>query len=101
MAVREGDRVMVITGKDKGRESRVSRVIPDRGQVIVEGVNVVKRHQRSTGRTLQAGIIEKNMPIDISNVMLMCPECGPVRTGAGFDEAGNKFRRCVKCGQEI
>lgn len=101
MAIREGDRVMVIAGKDKGRESRVSRVIPDRRQVIEEGVNVVKRHQRSTGRTLQAGIIEKNMPIDVSNVMLMCPECGPVRTGAGFDGAGNKFRRCVKCSREV
>ena len=101
MALREGDKVVVISGKDKGRESRVARVFPTKGTVIVEGVNTAKRHQRAQGQTMQAGIIDKDMPIDISNVMLVCDTDGPVRTGAGFDDDGNKFRRCVKCGKEI
>lgn len=101
MALREGDKVVVISGKDKGRESRVARVFPAKGTVIVEGVNTAKRHQRAQGQTMQAGIIDKDMPIDISNVMLLCDTDGPVRTSAGFDDNGRKFRRCVKCGKEI
>ena len=101
MGLREGDKVMVIAGKDKGRESRIARVIPTQGKVIVEGVNTAKRHQRAQGQTMQAGIIDKDMPIDISNVMLMCDTDGPVRVGAGFDDDGNKYRRCTKCGKEI
>ena len=106
MSLREGDKVVVIAGKDKSpkdkmRETRVIRVMPDASKVIVEGVNTAKRHQRTQGQTMQAGIIDKDMPIDISNVMLICDKDGPVRTGVGFDDAGNKFRRCVKCGKEI
>ena len=101
MGLREGDRVMVIAGKDKGRESRIARVIPDKNKVIVEGINTAKRHQRAQGQTMQAGIIDKDMPIDISNVMLVCDTDGPVRVGHGFDDDGNKYRRCVKCGKEI
>lgn len=101
MGLREGDKVMVIAGKDKGRESRVARVMASGAKVIVEGVNTAKRHQRAQGQTMQAGIIEKDMPIDSSNVMLMCDSDGPVRTGAGFDDDGNKYRRCIKCGEEI
>ena len=62
MAIREGDRVMVISGKDVGRESRVARVLPRQGRVIVEGVNTAKRHQKARGRELQAGIVDK--PLD-------------------------------------
>ncbi len=101
MALREGDKVVVISGKDKGRESRVARVFPAKGTVIVEGVNTAKRHQRAQGQTMQGGIIDKDMPIDISNVMFVCDTDGPVRTGAGFDDDGRKFRRCVKCGKEV
>lgn len=106
MLLREGDRVVVISGKEKSprgkmREGRVLRVLRAQGTVIIEGVNTAKRHQRAQGRTMQAGIIDKDMPIDISNVMLICDKDGPVRVGAGFDDDGNKFRRCVKCGEEI
>lgn len=101
MKLREGDKVMVIAGKDKGRESRVARVIQGGKKVIIEGVNTAKRHQRAQGQTMQAGIIDKDMPMDVSNVMLMCDSDGPVRTGAGFDDDGKKYRRCVKCGKEI
>ncbi len=101
MAIREGDRVIVISGKDVGIESRVARVLPREGRVIVEGVNTAKRHQKARGRELQAGIVDKDMPIDVSNVMLMCDDCGPVRTGVGRSDTGRKFRRCVKCGGEV
>ncbi|MCY4620923.1 MAG: 50S ribosomal protein L24 [bacterium] len=101
MAIREGDRVMVISGKDVGLESRVARVLPREGRVIVEGVNTAKRHQKARGRELQAGIVDKDMPIDVSNVMLMCDDCGPVRTGVGRSDTGRKFRRCVKCDGEV
>ena len=101
MAIREGDRVVVISGKDVGRESRVARVLPRQGRVIVEGVNTAKRHQKARGRELQAGIVDKDMPIDVSNVMLVCDDCGPVRTGVGRSDTGRKFRRCVKCDGEV
>lgn len=99
--IREGDRVMVVSGKDRGRESRVARVLPRRNKVIIENINTAKRHQKNRGRVLQAGIIDKDMPIHISNVMLMCGECGPVRTGAAFNDSGRKYRHCVKCGGEV
>ena len=101
MGLREGDKVMVISGKDKGRESRVARVLPGGRKVIIEGVNTAKRHLRAQGQTMQAGIIDKDMPIAVSNIMLVCDTDGPVRTGAGFDDAGKKYRRCMKCGKEI
>ena len=101
MTIREGDQVIVISGKDRGRESRVARVLPKDGKVIVEGINTAKRHQKARGRTIQAGIVDKDMPVHISNVMLVCEECGPVRVSAGFSESGRKFRRCVKCGIEV
>ena len=101
MAIREGDRVMVISGKDVGRESRVARVLPREERVIVEGVNTAKRHQKARGRELQAGIVDKDMPIDVSNVMLVCDDCGPVRTAVGRSDTGRKFRRCVKCDGEV
>ena len=101
MAVREGDRVMVISGKDRGRQSRVARVMPKQGKVVVENINTARRHQKARGRTIQAGIVDKDMPIDISNVMLVCEGCGPVRVRAGFSETGRKYRRCFKCGGEV
>lgn len=101
MVIREGDKVMVISGKDRGRESRVARVLTGPGKLIVENVNTAQRHQRAQGRTLQAGIVDKDLPIHASNVMLVCDECGPVRVRVGFSESGQKFRRCVKCGGEV
>ncbi len=101
MVIREGDKVMVISGKDRGRESRVARVLTGRGKLIVENVNTAQRHQRAQGRTLQAGIVDKDLPIHASNVMLVCDECGPARVRVGFSESGQKFRRCVKCGGEV
>jgi large subunit ribosomal protein L24 len=101
MKLRKGDLVMVITGKDAGREGRISKVMPSRNKVIVEGVNISKRHQKPTGQTMQGGIIDKDMPIEASNVMLVCEQDGPVRSRAAFDADGVKRRVCVKCGSDL
>jgi large subunit ribosomal protein L24 len=100
MKLRKGDRVRVLTGKDMGKEGEISRVIRDTGRVIVDGVNVAKKHQKQTRATMQAGIIDKDMPIDASNVAILCNECGPTRIGYRF-EGGEKVRVCRKCGKEL
>jgi len=100
MKLKAGDTVRVIAGKDKGTESRVARVLRKKNKIIVEGVATAKRHQRPAGQTMQGGIIDKDMPIDASNVMIMCPECGPTRIGARFDD-GRKYRICRKCGGDL
>ena len=101
MKIKTGDTVRVIAGKDKGTESRVARVLHDRNMVIVEGVATAKRHQRPTGQTMQGGIIDKDMPVHISNVQIVCPECGPTKIGARFDDEGRKYRVCRKCGSDL
>ena len=101
MKLKAGDTVRVIAGKDLGAEGRVARVIPSANKVIVEGVNTSKRHMKPTGQTMQGGIIDKDMPIDASNVQLLCSECGPTRIGYRIDADGNKSRVCRKCGKEL
>lgn len=100
MKLRVGDRVKVITGKDVGRVSRISRVIPKADKVIVEGVNTARRHQRPRSGTMQGGIIDKDMPIHVSNVMIVCEECGPTKIAKRFDERG-KHRACRRCGGDL
>jgi large subunit ribosomal protein L24 len=97
MKLRSGDTVKVITGKDAGREGRVARVIPDKNKIIVEGVNTARRHQKPQGQTMQGGIIDKDMPIDASNVMIVCPNDGPTRIGFRLNADGTKTRICVRC----
>ncbi len=92
---------MVITGKDAGTESKIAKVFPDQNRIIVEGVATAKRHQRATGEANTGGIIDKDMPIDASNVMILCDECGPTKIGARFDDDGNKYRVCRKCGGDL
>ena len=101
MKLREGDTVMVITGKDAGTESRIAKVFPTDNRIIVEGVATAKRHQKPTGELNTGGIIDKDMPIDASNVMIVCKDCGPTKIGASFDEDGKKHRVCRKCGGEL
>jgi large subunit ribosomal protein L24 len=100
MKLRKGDHVRVLTGKDVGKEGEITRVIRDTGRVIVDGVNIAKKHQRQTRATMQAGIIDKDMPIDASNIAILCSECGPTRIGYRF-EGGEKVRVCRKCGKEL
>ena len=90
--------MVVLSGKDRGREGTVTFAYPDKGRVIVDGANVAKRHQKPTRQTQQGGIIDKEMPIDVSNVAIVCPSCGkPTRVGHRFDPDGTKVRICRKC----
>ncbi len=101
MKLKTGDTVKIIAGKDKGVESKIARVLPDKNRVIVEGVATAKRHQRPQGQTMQGGIIDKDMPVDVSNVMIVCPDCGPTKIGARRDDEGRKLRICRKCGRDL
>jgi large subunit ribosomal protein L24 len=98
MKIRKGDRVKVLAGKDRGREGTVTFAYPKEGRVIVDGVNVAKKHQKPTRSTQQGGIIDKEMPIAVSNVAIICPSCGkPTRVGQRLDADGTKTRICRKC----
>jgi large subunit ribosomal protein L24 len=104
MKLKKGDRVRVRQGKDRGKEGEIMRVIPDQGKVIVDGVNVAKRHQRATRATMQGGIIDKDMPLPASAVAIICPTDGPTRIGYRFESAGagrRKIRICRKCGGDL
>ncbi|HAO92884.1 MAG: 50S ribosomal protein L24 [Deltaproteobacteria bacterium GWC2_56_8] len=101
LRIRKEDQIMVIAGKEKGKTGKVMRVQPDKGKVFVEKVNMVKRHQKPTAKYKQGGIIEKEGPIAISNVMLLCAKCkGPVRTGVKAD-GDKRVRVCKKCGEVL
>lgn len=99
--VKKGDMVMVISGKDAGKKGRVLEVIPKKGRVVVEKVNIVKRHQRPTKNLPQGGIIEKEAPIDSSNVMLYCTECNSVTRRSIKMTGEGKVRVCKKCGHNL
>ena len=98
----KGDRVVVLSGKDTGLEGTVERVIVAAGKVIVEGVNVAKRHQAPTRNVQQGGIIDKAMPIDASNVAVVSPTDGkPTRVGYRFTPEGAKVRICRRTGADL
>jgi large subunit ribosomal protein L24 len=101
MKLKKGDKVRMLSGKDRGKEGVIMRAIPGRDKVIVEGVNIAKKHQRSQRATMQAGIIDKDMPVHVSSVAIVCGACGPTRIGYVFDDQGRKVRRCRKCGGEL
>jgi large subunit ribosomal protein L24 len=98
MRIKKGDRVQVLQGKDKGRVGAVMRAIPTESKVIVEGINIAKRHQKATRRTMQGGIIDKDMPVHVSSVAIVCSQCGPTRIGFRLDDQERKIRVCKKCG---
>ena len=100
MKIRKGDRVRVITGKDKGKEGVVEAALPREGKVIVDGINVAKKHQKPTRATMQGGIIDKDMPLPVSNVAIVCSKCGPTRVGYQLRD-GEKRRVCKKCGGDL
>ncbi len=99
--LKKGDVVMVLTGKDIGKQGAITRVIPDRNMVIVDGINVAKKHQRATKATMQGGIIDKDMPMHASNVAILCSACGPTRIGYRVGDDGTKTRVCKKCGKDL
>ncbi len=100
--VRKGDTVKVIRGKDAGKKGKVLEVQPNRNRVTIESVNKVKRHTRPTQGAPQGGIVEREAPIDASNVLLICGKCNePTRLGKRFLENGKKARYCKKCGEVL
>jgi large subunit ribosomal protein L24 len=102
MKIKKGDRVRVLAGKDKGKEGEVMFALPAQNKVIVDGVNVAKRHQKPTRATMQGGIIDKDMPIEVSNVAIVCSACSaPARIGYRFTPDGEKIRVCRKCGADL
>ena len=102
MKIRKGDKVRVLTGKDRGKEGVVSRALPASGKVIVEGVNLAKRHQKPTKDTMQGGIIDKAMPIHVSNVAVLSPaDEKPTRIGYRLNDDGSKVRVCRRTGVDL
>jgi large subunit ribosomal protein L24 len=103
--VRRNDTVMVITGKDRGKTGLVRRVLPKKGRLVVEGLNMVKKHQRPTqqeGIMAPGGIVSREAPLHASNVMLVCKECNKAtRVGSRVRQDGIKVRVCKRCGADI
>jgi large subunit ribosomal protein L24 len=101
LKVKKGDRVRILQGKDRGKEGEVTRVLPDEGKVIVDGLNVVKKHQRATRATMQGGIIDKEMPIPASNVAVLAGDGKPTKVGFRYDDQGNKLRIARRTGEDL
>ncbi|NJO84890.1 MAG: 50S ribosomal protein L24 [Blastochloris sp.] len=108
MHVKTGDEVLVITGKDRGKRGKIKQALPKKDRVVVEGLNMIKRHMRARGPGKPGGIIEMEAPVHVSNVMLICPRCGRAsRTGHRFlDETDHKGRPrkarfCKSCDEVI
>ena len=100
--IKKNDNVYVMAGKDKGKQGQVRQVLPKEGRALVTGVNMVRKHQRP--RTMQqvGGIIDMEAPISLSNLALLCPNCGqPTRVGIHVHEDGRRVRYCKKCKDEI
>ncbi len=100
--IKKDDFVRVTTGKDRGKQGRVLRVFPEEGRLIVERLNMIKRHTRPTQQTQQGGIIEREGKIHISNVMIVCTRCERgVRVGSRYLEDGKKVRICRRCDEVL
>lgn len=100
--MKKNDVVMVIAGKEKGKSGRILKLLPKKNRVIVEKVNMIKRHTKPTRQMPQGGILEKEGSIHVSNVMIICNRCNvPVRIGKRIMEDGSKVRVCRKCGEVL
>jgi len=102
LRIKKGDTVLILSGKDRDKKGRVLTTMPKKEQVVVEGVNIIKKHQKPSRKYPQGGIIEKEFPVHISKVMLLCPKCDkPTRIGARILEDARKVRICKKCKEVI
>ena len=101
MKIRKGDEVQVISGKHRGKTGEVIRAIPKKNTVVVAGVNIAKRSQRPARATMQAGIIDKDMPLPVAAVALICSKDGPTRAAYELQPDGSKVRVCAKCGSRL
>lgn len=102
MQIRKNDSVMVIAGKERGKTGKILRVLRDKDAVLIERMNIIKRHSRPRGPQRPGGIVEKEAPVHISNVMIMCEKCNaPVRIGRKSLADGKKIRICRRCGEAL
>ena len=101
MSIKKDDLVVVLSGKDKGKQGKVLEVMPKSGKVVVEKVNMVSRHTKPRKQGDQGGIVSREIPMYASKVMLVCPKCGKATRHAVKLADGKKVRVCKKCGQEI
>lgn len=101
MSIRTGDKVMVIAGKDKGKEGKVIAVLPYKQRVVVEHANIMKKATRPTQKNAKGGILEIEAPMHMSNVMLVCPSCSQTTRLGRRREDGARIRVCKKCGNDI
>ena len=102
MKIRKNDTVLVIAGKDKGKKGKVRFAYPKDERLLVDGINFIKRHTRATKAVRQAGIIEREAPIHVSNLMLLCSRCNrPTRVGFKILGDGRRVRLCRSCGEVI
>jgi large subunit ribosomal protein L24 len=102
LSIKKNDNVLVVTGKEKGKKGRVISVDPTRDKILIERINIIKRHMKPSKKYAQGGIIEKEAPLNISNVMLVCSKCGkPTRIGNTILSDGKKARTCKKCKEVI
>ena len=100
--LKKNDNVIVIAGKDKGKTGPVRQVLPKDGRAIVTGVNMIKKHQKSQSAEQRGGIIDREAPLQISNLMVICKSCGkPARVGIHFRPDGKKSRFCKKCNEDF
>ena len=102
LRVRKNDNVLILSGNHKGKKGKVLKVFPDTKRIIVEGVNLIKRHTRPSQKNPKGGVIEKEASINISNVMVICTKCNsPARIGSKILEDGKHVRICKKCGEML
>ncbi|MBQ8444013.1 MAG: 50S ribosomal protein L24 [Clostridia bacterium] len=101
MTIKTGDNVLVIAGKDKGKTGKVTAVYADQNKVLVEGVNVVTKHQKPRSQQDKGGIVKKSAPIEASNVQVVCPVCGKATRVAHSEVEGKKVRSCKKCNASL
>lgn len=101
MRIKKGDQVQIIAGKDKGKKGKVVRTLPSLGKIVVEKLNIVKKHVKARREGEKGQRVEVAAPLDASNAMLVCPQCGKKTRVAYKVEAKNKVRVCKKCGKEI
>ena len=102
MKIKKNDTVLVIAGKEKGKKGKVRFAYPEKNRVMVEGINMIKKHAKAKAQVKQGGIIEREAPINASDVMLICSKCNkPARIGYRILEDGRKTRVCRACGEVV
>jgi len=102
LGIKKNDTVMFISGDEKGKSGRVLSILPSKDRILVERLNMIKRHMKPSKKYSQGGIIEKEAPVRLSKVMLVCPKCSkPTRIGNTILENGKKIRSCKKCGEVV